>query len=77
MSLTNTQLSLQYEITDRGQLGIIFGENICRLYKNQWMEFFDDTSNYESMMSQDMGLEILKNKKEVLKFISDNNTDLV
>ncbi len=42
---------LEYEITDRGQLGIKFGTYICRLYKNQWIKILDHQDEVKKFIS--------------------------
>lgn len=42
---------LEFKITERNQVGIVFGTYVCRLYKNQWLkilEFQDDLRNFIS-----------------------------
>ena len=33
--------SLQFEITERGQVAIVFGNYRCRLYKTQWIKILN------------------------------------
>jgi hypothetical protein len=33
---------LDIQVTERGQVGIVFGTYTCRMYKSQWIKVFDN-----------------------------------
>ncbi len=46
---------LEFEISDRGQLGIKFGTYVCRLYKNQWMKILDSQAEVKKFIADNNG----------------------
>ncbi len=46
---------LEFEISEKGQLGIKFGTYVCRLYKNQWMKILDSQAEVKKFIADNNG----------------------
>jgi hypothetical protein len=42
---------LNIQVTERGQVGIVFGTYTCRLYKNQWIKVFDNMEQVKKFIT--------------------------
>jgi hypothetical protein len=45
----STGLNLQ--VTERGQVGIVFGTYTCRMYKSQWIKVFDNMEQVKKFIT--------------------------
>lgn len=43
---------LQFEITDRNQVAIVFGNYRCRLYKTQWIKILDNHQEVRKFIAE-------------------------
>jgi hypothetical protein len=43
--------SLDLQVTERGQVGIVFGTYTCRLYKSQWIKVFDNMEQVKKFIT--------------------------
>lgn len=46
---------LEFEISERGQLGIKFGTYVARLYKSQWMKILDSQAELKKFIADNNG----------------------
>ncbi len=42
---------LDLQVTERGQVGIVFGTYTCRLYKSQWVKVFDNMEQVKKFIT--------------------------
>lgn len=43
---------LQFKITERNQVGIVFGTYVCRLYKSQWLKILDNHGDVRKFIAE-------------------------
>lgn len=46
------RVGLEIHVTERGQVGIVFGTYTCRLYKNQWLKIFDNAEQVKKFIAE-------------------------
>ena len=46
---------LEFEISEKGQLGIKFGTYVARLYKSQWMKIIDSHAEVKKFIVENNG----------------------
>ena len=41
---------LEIQVTERGQVGIVFGNYTCRLFKTQWLKIFENVEQVKKFI---------------------------